>query len=136
MNGPDKKNKRTLLVIACALFVFAIVWLVVLESTSYTRMVCRRINGFGYHLAPNDLYLKGYGDGTSIDEVLDEDLSLVIMQSRACGFPAETGKTGRVELMLWNMDDKRVMVIWLTDREPQLVFIEDSATGETRPIGE
>lgn len=136
MNAPDKKTRTTLLVIAAALIIAAVVWLIVLESGSYTRKVCQRINGFGYHITPDDLYTKGYGDNTCIADVIGEDLSEVISQSKACGFPADVEKTGRVELLLWNRDGENVMVIWLTDREPQLVFIENRTTGETRPIGE
>lgn len=135
MNGLDKKTKRTLLVIACAILLAAVIWLIILESTSYTRKVCGMINRFGYHVTPDDLYLKGFGDNTSIDELLDEDLSAVTAQSLESGFPAETGRIGRVELMLWNMDGENVMVIWLTDRIPQLVFIENRSTGETKSIG-
>ncbi|MBO4384598.1 MAG: hypothetical protein J5854_04180 [Clostridia bacterium] len=136
MNAPDKKTRATLLVIAGSLLLAAIIWLVVLESTSYTRKVCRMINEFGYHIAPNDLYTKGYGDSTSIEKLLGGGLDEVVSQSKACGFPADIEKVGRVELMLWNMDDEKVMVIWLTDRAPQLVFIENSSTGETWPIGD
>lgn len=131
----DKRRRNSLLIAAAAILLIAIVWLVILESGSYTRKVCTRINEFGYHVSPSDLYTKGYGSNTSISEVLTEDLTEICEQSRACGFGADTLKTGRVELMLWNIDNENVMVIWLVDKEPELVFIEKRSTGETSPIG-
>jgi hypothetical protein len=133
--NPDVRTKRSLLIAAAAILVVAVVWLVILESGSYTRKVCQRINGFGYIVGPSDLYSKGYGRLTSIDAVLDEDLDVIREQSLSCGFGGDTSKIGNVELLLWNMDGENVMVIWLVDREPELVFIENRSTGETRPIG-
>lgn len=135
MNGADKTTKRTMLIAAGVIFLIAVIWLIVLESGSYTRKVCSRINAFGYAVTPSDLYSKGYGTGTSIGAILDEDLALVKEQSAKCGFSADTEKIGNVELLLWNMDNEKVLVIWLVDREPELVFIENSSTGETFPIG-
>lgn len=133
--NPDKQTRRSLLIAAAAILVIAVVWLIILESGSYTRRVCKRINGFGYSVGPSDLYSKGYGQNTSIEAVIEEDLETVQELSKSCGFTADTDKVGSVELMLWNMDNERVMVIWLVDREPELCFIENSTTGEVMPIG-
>lgn len=130
-----KRTKRSLLAAAAAILIIAAVWLILLESTSYTRKLCTRINSFGYSIGPSDLYTKGYGMKTSISAVIEEDLAQVKEQSRACGFSADTEKIGRVELMLWDMDGENVMIIWLVDREPELAFIENRSTGETKPIG-
>ena len=135
MNPPDAKTRRTMLIIAGCIFLAAMVWLIVLASTSYTARLCRRINGFGYHAGPSDFYTRGYGTNTSISEVIEEDLAEVMLQSRACGFPADVTKIGKVELMLWDMEDGKVMVVWLVDREPELVFIEETGTGKTYKIG-
>ena len=124
-----------MLAAAGALLLIAIVWLLILENKSYTRKVCRRIDSFGYHISPSDLYSQGYGSNTSIKDILDTDLSVVIEQSKKCGFSADTERVGNVELLLWNMDNERVMIIWLVDREPELVFIESRKTGVTMPIG-
>ena len=51
------------------------------------------------------------------------------------GFGSDIDRTGLVELMLYNVDGEKVMYIWLVDREPELVFIEDLKTGELLPIG-
>ncbi|MBO4848507.1 MAG: hypothetical protein J5586_05065 [Clostridia bacterium] len=132
---PDSRTRRTFLFIALGLFLAAAVWLAILESKSYTRALCTRINSFGYSVSPADLYTQAYGNEKSISEVVEEDLETVIEQSKGRGFDADVNRVGRVELMLWHMSDGRVMVIYLVDREPELVFIEDPDTGDTFPIG-
>ena len=127
-------TRRALLILAGAILLTAIIWLAVLESGSYTRAVCRRINSFGYHVSPSDLYSQGYGNDTSISQVVGGELDEVRELSRECGFSAETERTGKVELLLWQMDDTRVMVIWLLDREPELVFIEETGTDNVYSI--
>lgn len=132
--APDSRTKRILLTAAAAILISAVVWLIVLESTSYTRRLCKVINTHGYHVSPSDLYPKSYGNGRSISDMIEEDPALIVEYSKACGFPAEIEKTGEVELMLWKMDEERVMVIWLVDNEPELVFIENTKTGAVSPI--
>lgn len=135
MSAPDTKTRRTMLIVAGAIFLIAMIWLIVLENGSYTAKVCRRINEFGYHVAPSDFYTRGYGSNTSISAVTNEDLSEVIEQSRECGFSADVEKKGVVELMLRDMGDGRILVVWLVEREPELVFIEEKDTGKTYKIG-
>ena len=132
--GMSKSTRRTLLIFAAALLIIAVVWLIVLESNSYVRAVCTRINGFGYSLSPADLYTQGYGADTSISAVIGKDISEPVSASRERGFGAETEKSGLVELMLYDIDATHVMYIWLLDRQPQLVFIEDMETGGISPI--
>ena len=127
-------TRRALLILAGAIFLTAIIWLIVLESNSYTRAVCRRINSFGYNVSPADLYSQGYGNDISISQVVGGELDEVRELSIECGFSAETERAGRVELLLWHMDDARVMVIWLLDREPELVFIEETGTDKVYSI--
>ena len=135
MNGLSTKTKRSLIIVALILIAAAVVWIIVLENGSYTRDLCKKINSYGYNVSPSDLYSKAYGSNTSISKVLDEDLSVVSEQSMQCGFPADINRVGTVEMMLWRMNDGKVMVIYLLDHMPELVFIEDPETGETRPIG-
>ncbi len=122
--------------IAAALLAAAAIWLILLESKSYSRAVCRRINEFGYNVSPSDFYTQGYGVNTSIAEVVKEDLAVIIRQSRACGFSADVNKVGAVELMLCKLDDTRVLFVYLVDKEPELVFIEDTETKETFPLAD
>ena len=130
----SKSTKRTLLIFAAAILVIAIVWLVLLESNSYTRAVCTRINGFGYALSPADLYTQGYGSDTSISAVIGKDISEPVRCSRERGFDADVDSKGLVELMLYDIDSTHVMYVWLLDRAPQIVFIEDISTGDISPI--
>ena len=132
---PDPIARRTMLIAAGIIFLAAAVWLIILESGSYTRKICSRINEYGYAVTPSQLFAKGYGSSVSISELLDEDLTEAAAYSRECGFSADVEKQGTVELLLWKMDDDRVMVIWLVDKVPELVFIESSSTGEISPIG-
>ncbi|MBO4562993.1 MAG: hypothetical protein J5772_05225 [Clostridia bacterium] len=132
---PDARTRRTFLIAAAMIFAVAVIWLAILESRSYTRALCTKINSFGYHAAPSDFYTRAYGGNTSINEVIGEDLTEVIDASKKCGFEAEVEKVGKVELMLWDMDESRVMVVYLVDRVPEIVFIENTSTGEVSPIG-
>lgn len=134
--GVSKKTKRSMLITAGALLLVAVIWLILLESNSYVRNVCGRINKFGYHVSPASFYMQVYGSNTSLDELIDEDIDLLCSLSSTAGFGADVSKKGLVELMLWNMDDQNIMYVWLVDREPELVFIENCITHEVQPIGE
>ena len=134
MSGVSAKTKRSVLLAAGVILIIAIVWLIILESTSYTRALSNRINSFGYNSSPSELNIRSYGKDLKISDVLDKDLSLVTELSKECGFPADTEKSGQVELALWRADSERVMVIYLVDHEPELAFIENTVTGEVLPI--
>lgn len=136
MNGVSPSTRRFLAFLAGALFLIAVVWLILLESNSYVRRACTRINEFGYASSPDDFFTQGYGSGKSIAEVIGTDCSEPAALSRECGFDADTDTRGLVELMLWNIDSDSVMYVWLLDREPQLVFTESISTGLLRPISE
>lgn len=132
----DKRTKRSLLIAAAALLVIALTWLVILELNSSIRGVCNQINEYGYAVSPNDFYLQGYGADTTIEQVLkDIDIGILREYSISCGFSANTNKAGRVEVLLWQMDDTRVMTVYTVDGSAQLVFIENTETGEVTPIG-
>ena len=135
MNGLSPKTRKNLLYASGIILLIAIVWLINLESKSYTRDLCTRINSFGYNVAPGDLNIRSYGKDISISEVMDEDLFEVELLSAQCGFNADTAKKGLVELALWRVDEDRIMVIYLVDRTPELAFIENTSTGEVLPIG-
>ena len=134
MNGVSKKTRRSMLIAAALILSAAIIWLVLLESRSYTRAVCRRLEEFGYRLSPADFYTQGFGAGTSISRVVGVDLTEAAELSRACGFPGDTEKTGLVELMLCRLDGNRVLYVYVVDREPELVFIEDVSSGTLAPV--
>jgi hypothetical protein len=139
MNGPDKRTRRTVLAAAGVILLAAIVWLILLETHSYTRAFCKRINEYGYAVSPSDFYSQGYGTNTSIAEVFTgemtaEELENAVELSKECGFAGDTDKVGTVEVMLWNMGKDEIMIVYLTDREPQLVFIENMETHEVRSI--
>ena len=135
MNALPKNTRRAFLIAAALIFAGAMVWLAVLESHSYTRALCTKLGEFGYRVSPSDLYSRGYGKNTSIASVAEEDLSKACELSRMSGFGSDIDRIGLVELMLYNVDGEKVMYIWLVDREPELVFIEDLKTGELLPIG-
>lgn len=132
----DMRKKRSLLIAAGALLIIGIVWLIIIECTSTIRVVCGQVNKFGYSLCPDDFDLRGYGNSTSIAALLEgEDLSTVCEQSASCGFPSDVNRVGRVELMLCQLDDTQIMMIYTVDGEAELVFIQDTETGLTGSIG-
>ena len=135
------KERRIGLTVAAGLFVIAMIWLALLERSSYTRALCQRLRGFGYSLSPSDFYTQGYGTDTSIEAVLQGELTAEEIEnvrglSKSRDFPADTEKIGTVELMLCELGGDKVMVVYLTDKVPQLAFIECVGTGEVLAIGE
>ena len=132
---PDRITRRNMLIAAGVIFAAAMVWLIFIESGSYIRKVCGRINSFGYHLTPSDFFLQGYGTNTSIEELFDEELLTVVTLSRDCGFSADIKKVGTVEVMLCELDEDRVLIVYLVDKEAELAFIENRTTGSTEKIG-
>ena len=105
------------------------------------RGVCARVNEYGYRVSPDDLVLEGYSEETSLGslfgggEYTAEEIEAIAEASRGCGFGADLDKSGAVELLLWDIDGSRVMLIYTVDGSPELVFIEDKATGSVSPIG-
>lgn len=141
MTSPDRRTKITMLCAAGAIFAAALIWLFLLERGSYTRKLCTRINSFGYHASPSDLYMQGYGSNTSIRAVLSRELSEAEIEeavscSKKAGFSSDVDRTGTVELMLYNVGGSEVMIIYLTDKEPELIFLENRSEGSVSPIGE
>ena len=63
----SKNTRRSGLIAAAVIFVIAMIWLALLESSSYTRALCVRLKSFGYSVSPSDFYTQGYGANTSIE---------------------------------------------------------------------
>ena len=117
------------------------IWLALLESSSYTRALCVRLKSFGYSVSPSDFYTQGYGANTSIEQVMQgeltaEEIAKAVSLSKESGFPADITKVGKVELMLMQLGSEKVMIVYLTDKTPQLAFIEDRASGTISALGE
>lgn len=136
----SKRTTRSLLIAAGVILLAALIWLVLLENGSSVRAVCERINEHGYRLSPADLYLRGYGSGTSIRALLEnegvgeEELQNLITLSQSRGFGGDIDKSGKVELLMWNENSERVMLIYTVDGDAELVFMEQVRTGEVGPI--
>lgn len=137
----SKNTRRSGLIAAAVIFVIAMIWLALLESSSYTRALCVRLKSFGYSVSPSDFYTQGYGANTSIEQVMQgeltaEEIAKAVSLSKECGFPADITKVGTVELMLMQLGSEKVMIVYLTDKTPQLAFIEDRASGTISALGE
>ena len=135
MNGVSRSTRRAMLIAAAVIFAAAMIWLAVLESHSYLRDICERINEFGYRLSPADFYSQSFGSDTSIEKLSGRDLEEAKALSASCGFGADTSKTGKVELLLCKLDSDRVLYVYTVDHEPELVFIESISKGTLSPIG-
>ncbi len=132
-------TKRALLITAAVILVLAAVWRVIIDVRSPLRSVCESVNRFGYSVSPDDFFLQGYGDNTCIRDILageltDEETEHIVSLSQECGFGGDIEKTGRIELLLWQMDEDRVMIIYTADGIPELVFIETVSTGAASGI--
>lgn len=137
----SKNTRRSGLIAAAVIFVIAMIWLALLESSSYTRALCVRLKSFGYSVSPSDFYTQGYGANTSIEQVMQgeltaEEIAKAVSLSKESGFPADITEVGTVELMLMQLGSEKVMIVYLTDKTPQLAFIEDRASGTISALGE
>ncbi|MBQ4448340.1 MAG: hypothetical protein II897_08625 [Clostridia bacterium] len=137
----SKNTRRSGLIAAAVIFVIAMIWLALLESSSYTRALCVRLKSFGYSVSPSDFYTQGYGANTSIEQVMQgeltaEEIAKAVSLSKESGFSADITKVGTVELMLMQLGSEKVMIVYLTDKTPQLAFIEDRASGTISALGE
>lgn len=134
-------TRRTLLIFAIALIAAAIVWRIIIEVKSPVSAVCARVNRLGYNISADDLYLEAYGDDICLKELLgdgshtDDEIQELARLSKACGFDADLEKTGRVELMMYNIDSDRILLIYTVNGEPELVFIEQMSTGSVFSAG-
>ena len=134
-------TKRALLISAAVILAAAVLWRIMIEVKSPLRSVCAEINRFGYNTAPDDFYLQGFGKSTSIrklftdDGLTEDDIRAIVEISEDCGFDADIDTVGRVELLLWQMDESRVMIVYTLDGAAELVFIETAPNGEVSPIG-
>ena len=137
----SKASSRSMLIAAGAILLIALIWLALLESKSSVRAVCRRINEFGYSVSPGDLYLQGYGSDMNIRGLLEdkgitrEEADKLIELSKSCGFGGDVDRNGKVELLIWQADGQRVMLIYTVDGAPELVFFESISSGEASAIG-
>lgn len=128
------KTRRAALLAAGVILLIAVIWLIILESNSYVRAACRSVNRFGYNTAPSDFYLRVCGTDTSVVKLTGRDCSEISELSKRCGFGGDADKTGKIELMLWNMDDDNVMYVYLVDKKPEIVFIEELSSGKVKSI--
>ena len=137
----SKGGKRILLAAAIALLAIAVIWRIAIEVNSPVRSVCQCINRFGYNISPDDLLLNGYGEQMDLRELFsgeeysEADLALLTEVSQKCGFDADLEVSGKLEQLLYNIDNDRVMIIYTVDCVPELVFIEKLSSGEVLPIG-
>ena len=124
------KTKRSMLIAAGVLIIAAVVWFVLLETTTYTKAACDRINAFGYDAQPKELRILYHGENTSISEYSELDYNVLVPLSEACGFGSDINKVGSVELYGWEVDPERSISIWFVDRQPELVYMYDASKGE------
>lgn len=134
-------SRRTLLIAALIILAAAAVWRIAIEVKSPVRAACARINKYGYNISPDDLYLQAYEQDMSLKKLFeaegysDTEVSRLSELSKSCGFSADIDRAGKIELLMYNIDSNKVMLIYTVSGTPELVFIEELSDGSVLPIG-
>lgn len=140
-NAPDghqkiePKTARTLLVIAAALLIIALVWRFVLEKNSFSGSIVRSLAQHGCNIEADELYKHNFAKNTSIRALVgDTDMTHAADVSRECGFDAEIDKIGDVYVLLANLGDEQVLTVYVVDETIQLAFIQIPNSDSVLPI--
>ena len=103
------------------------------------QAVARAVNGRGYAITSEDLYVYDSRTDTDIKSVLasgagitQSDIESMAELSRASGFDADITKSGEVTILLAN-SKSGVITLYLVDGVIELAFIQ-TGEGEVRPL--
>lgn len=132
-----KRTRLILLIAAGALILMAAIWSLVLYNTGDGDRICRQINAFGYTFAPDDLYVAGTWENSSIRALLpEEELTSAIEASLRAGFPSDVDQVGAVALLLANPAADDAVTLFLVNNEIELAFVQTAGGAEIWALGE
>ncbi len=133
----QKKRRIWLLCAAGTLLVIALIWNIALSNNGRLGKLTRYLQGFGYALTSDDLYIAGTAyDSTIADLLSDMPLETAVAASKSVGLNSDINKTGRVELVLAALSNEDVITLFLVDAELELGFVQTPEGGGVYALGE
>lgn len=125
---------RLLLLIAAGLLTVAMVWSIVLNSSSFTRKIEAQLSRHGIEVVMDDFIQQSYEKKTSIREMMDGiDLDDIIDVSEAVGLSADVDRIGEVYLLLAEVGDGSVLSVFVVDETVELAFVQKPGEGKVFP---
>ena len=134
-----RRGRTIISVIAALIMLAALIWLCIIIMNDPPQAVVRAVNGRGYAITSEDLYVYDSRTDTDIKSVLasgagitQSDIESMAELSRASGFDADITKSGEVTILLAN-SKSGVITLYLVDGVIELAFIQ-TGEGEVRPL--
>lgn len=129
----SRRTRYILLGIAAVLLISAIIWGALLSRDDALGDVAAALNGYGYSLSREDIYVLGGAKNTSIGGILgDMDLAEPVAASMQGGFPSDVEAVGDIVAMLVSTQDG-VITIYVRDGAIELCFIQ-TEDGDILPL--
>lgn len=121
----DDPIRNALLIAALVLIIIAAAIRILVGSTGLADTVAEELRKHGCAISPEDLYQESYSKHSSIAGLMqDIDLSKIKSVSSAAGFPSDIDKEGEVYLLLAQLDDERVLTVFVVNEKVELAFIQ------------
>ena len=134
-----RRGRTIISVIAALIMLAALIWLGIRNMNDPLQAVVRAVNGRGYAITSEDLYVYDSRTDTDIKSMLasgagitQSDIESMAELSRASGFDADITKSGEVTILLAN-SKSGVITLYLVDGVIELAFIQ-TGEGEVRPL--
>jgi len=133
----SSRTRTLLLLIAILLVIVAAMWGYVLNNNSTLGRLTILLEGYGYVLTEDSLYLAGSAKDSSINELIPSiPLAEAEAASKAAGFPSDFQKKGNLELVLSALPNGDVITVFLIDEEVEAAFVQVPSSEQVYPLGE
>lgn len=131
----EDSTRNALLIAALVLIVIAAAIRIIVGSNGLADKVAEELKKHGCAISAEDLYQESYSKHSSIARLMNNiELSEVKSVSSAAGFPSDIDKEGEVYLLLAQLDDERVLTVFVVDERVELAFIQVLGKNEVFPV--
>ncbi len=131
----EHSTRNSLLIAALVLLVLAIALRMLIGGASLADEVASELKKHGCSIASDALYQQSYSRQSSIAELMEGvSLDEAIEASLSAGFPSNTEREGELYLLLAQLDDERVLTVFIIDEQIELAFIQKVGSDEVLPI--
>lgn len=133
----DDSTRNALLIAALVLMVIAAAIRIIVGSSSLADKVTEELKEHGCVISAEDLYQESYSKHSSITGLMHGiELSEIQSVSIAAGFSSDVNKEGEVYLLLAQLNQERVLTVFVLDERVELAFIQVLGSDEVFPINE
>lgn len=133
----ENSTRNGVLVVALVLFVVALIIRFITGGKSLANEVVAQLKEFGCVISAEDLYQESYSKHSSIEELMQSiDMSEAVAVSREVGLPSDIGHEGEIYLLLAQLDDEKVLTVFVVNERVELAFIQKLGSEEIAPITE